>query len=264
MLLELLQASNYDAEFSPKGKYIKGVLPLLGGQYELGLLQHEDILRLLSNAQIRKGRAYSLKQLAQIANPQAETPRFLKQFSTLASRAAFIRGYALQCPICDLDTWYALDEVAELVTCQGCRNRFQLALELDFGFRPNQLLMEALKSGALTILLTLHHWLNDSPVTIWQSNIEIKQEMLRTDIDLLVQREDGLFMAECKDNFETDSASLQALEAQLALGAHIAKEIGAKFSFATLTEAEIPTSLLSFLENHEIHLIDRKTLLKAL
>ena len=83
MLLELLQTAGYHAELSAKGKYMKGVLPLFGGQYELGILQHEDILRLMSNAQIRKGSAYSLKQLVQIANPQAETPRFTKQIANL-------------------------------------------------------------------------------------------------------------------------------------------------------------------------------------
>jgi hypothetical protein len=256
MLLELLQAAHYQAELSAKSKYMKGLLPLLRGQYELGILQHEDMIRLLSNAQIRKGRAYSLKQLAQIANPQEETPRFMRQIASLASSAAFIRGYALQCPHCDLEAWYALDNIAEWIQCEGCRQLFQLPLELDFAYRPNRLLMEALKSGALSILLTLHHWLQDSPVTIWQSNIEVRQEMLMTDIDLLVQREDGLFMAECKDNFD----DLQDLEAQLAISQHIAKAIGATFVFATL--GEIPASLDEFLKRHEISLLNRENLLK--
>jgi hypothetical protein len=257
MLLELLHAAHYQAELSAKSKYMKGLLPLLRGQYELGILQHEDMIRFLSNAQIRKGRAYSLRQLVQIANPQEESPRFMRQIASLASSGAFIRGYGLQCPHCDLDTWYALDSVAEWVTCEGCRQLFQLPLELDFAFRPNRLLMEALKSGALTILLTLHHWLQDSPVTIWQSNIEVRQEMLVTDIDLLVQREDGLFMAECKDNFD----DLQDLEVQLATGQHIAKAIGASYAFATL--AEIPASLHNFLERHAITLLSRESLLKS-
>lgn len=257
MLLELLQSANYKAELSAKSKYMKGLLPLLRGQYELGILQHEDMIRLLSNAQIRKGRAYSLKELAQIANPKEETPRFIKQIAGLASSGAFIRGYGLQCPHCDLDTWYALDTVAEWVTCEGCRQLFQLPLDLDFAFRPNRLLMEALKSGALTILLTLHHWLQDSPVTIWQSNIEISQEMLTTDIDLLVQREDGLFMAECKDNFD----DLQDLQAQLTIAQHVAKQIGAKFVFASL--AELPEALTLFLERHAIPFLGRNELLKT-
>jgi hypothetical protein len=256
MLLELLQSANYKAELSAKSKYVKGLLPLLRGQYELGVLQHEDMIRLLSNAQIRKGRAYSLSELVQIASPQSETPRFVRQIANLASSGAFIRGYGLQCPHCDLDAWYALDSVAEWVTCEGCRQLFQLPMDLDFAFRPNRLLMEALKSGALTILLTLNHWLQDSPVTIWQSNIEISQERLSTDIDLLVQREDGLFMAECKDNFD----DLRELEAQLAIGHYVAKEIGATFVFASL--GEIPKGLSIFLGQHKIPLLSRKELLK--
>jgi len=263
MLLELLQDAGYKAELSAKSRYMKGLVPLLGGQFALNMLKHQDILRLFSNAQIRKGTSYSLKQLAQIANPQQDMPRFLNQMKTLAGSSTLIRGYRLQCPTCDLDTWYALDDVAEMVICEGCRTSFQLPLELDFAFRPNRLLIEALKSGALTILLTLNHWLHDYPVTVWQSNIDVSQENISTDIDLLVQREDGLYMAECKDNLDTDSQYLQDLEAQLAVGKRIASEIGATYVFATLYDVELPHVLQEFLDNREIQTLSYDTLTRA-
>ncbi len=263
MLLELLENAGYNAELSARSRYMKGLVPLLGGQFTLDLLKHEDILRLFSNAQVRKGQAYSLKQLAQIANPQEETGRFLSQMQTLAGSSTLIRGYRLQCPTCDLDTWYALDDVAEMVTCEGCRIPFQLPLELDFAFRPNRLLIEALKSGALTVLLTLNHWLHDYPVTVWQSNIDVQQETIKTDIDLLVQREDGLYMAECKDNLQTDAQSLKELEAQLAVAKHIANDIGATFVFATLYDQELPQELREFLTKREIPVLTRTMLLSG-
>lgn len=263
MLLELLENAGYHAELSARSRYMKGLVPLLGGQFTLDLLKHEDILRLFSNAQVRKGQAYSLKQLAQIANPQEETGRFLSQMQTLAGSSTLIRGYRLQCPTCDLDTWYALDDVAEMVTCEGCRIPFQLPLELDFAFRPNRLLIEALKSGALTVLLTLNHWLHDYPVTVWQSNIDVQQETIKTDIDLLVQREDGLYMAECKDNLQTDAQSLKELEAQLAVAKHIANDIGATFVFATLYDHELPQELREFLTKREIPVLTRTMLLSG-
>lgn len=261
MLLELIENAGYKADLSARSRYMKGLVPLLGGQFTLDMLKHEDILRLFSNAQIRKGQSYSLKQLAQIANPQDETERFMEQMRTLAGSSTFIRGYRLQCPTCDLDTWYALDDVAEMVVCEGCRIAFQLPLDLDFAFRPNRLLIEALKSGALTVLLTLNHWLHDYPVTVWQSNINVQQENITTDIDLLVQREDGLYMAECKDNFNVDAQSLIELEAQLTVNKHIAKDIGASFVFATLYQEELPTALQEFLDKNEIPVLARQALI---
>jgi len=263
MLLELLDDAGYKVNLTAKSRYMKGLVPLLGGQFTLDILKHPDILRLFSNAQIRKGTSYSLKQLAQIAHPQQEMERFLEQMKTLAGSSTLIRGYRLQCPTCDLDSWYALDDVAEMVTCEGCRIAFQLPLELDFAFRPNRLLIEALKSGALTILLTLNHWLHDYPVTVWQSNIEVSQENISTDIDLLVQREDGLYMAECKDNLEIDSHYLQDLEAQLAVGKRIASEIGATYVFATLYDVSLPNELRAFLEKRDIQILNRQALING-
>lgn len=261
MLLELLQNAGYHVDLTAKSRYMKGLVPLLGGQFTLDLLKHPDILRLFSNAQIRKGTSYSLKQLAQIANPQQDTARFMGQMKTLAASGTFIRGYRLQCPICDLDTWYALDDVAEMVLCEGCRNTFQLPLDIDFAFRPNRLLIEALKSGALTVLLTLNHWLHDYPVTVWQSNIDVSQENITTDIDLLVQREDGLYMAECKDNLETDSEYLQNLELRLAVANRIASDIGATFVFSTLYDVSLPNRLQAFLDERNITVLTHQALL---
>lgn len=261
MLLELLEKAGYSAELDPKSRYMKALVPLLGGQYTLKLLQNEDIIRLFSNAQIRKGQAYSLKQLIQIANPNKDILRFTEQIASLAANGAFIRGYRLKCPTCDLDAWYALDKIAEHVTCEGCRTPFQPPLELDFAFRPNRLLMEALKSGALTVLLTLNYWHQVAPLVIWQSNILVRQGKLRTDIDLLVQHEEGLYMAECKDKI--DFANLDALQAQLVTGKKIAGEIGANYCFSSLDETPVPDSLQKFLEQHNITFIERKKLLSA-
>jgi hypothetical protein len=53
MLIEQLEQVGYHAEITAKSRYMKGLIPLLGGQYTLNVLQHDYILRLLSNAQIR-------------------------------------------------------------------------------------------------------------------------------------------------------------------------------------------------------------------
>jgi hypothetical protein len=258
MLIELLQEKGYTVKQAAHGRYMQGLVPLLGGQYTLDILRADYIVRLLSNAQIRKGNAYTIKQLAQMALPDAAMPRFMTQLAQLTERGAFMRGYRLPCPTCDLDTWYALDAVAEKVVCEGCRVPFQLPLELEFALRPNRLLVEACKSGALTVLLTLYHWLQTAPITLWFAGLEVSKAGYRTDIDLLAQREDGLYMAECKDNFN-DLADLQA---QLELSQSIADAIGATFLFSTLFERELPTSLHDFCHANEILILPRRVLLQ--
>jgi hypothetical protein len=260
MLIELLENQSYTVREVSQGRYMKGLVPLLGGQYTLDILRDEYMVRLFSHAQIRKGRAYTLQQLAQIALPDVQMPRFTEQIAQLSQRGAFIRGYRLQCPTCDIDTWYTLDDIAENVVCLGCRIPFQLPLELDFAFRPNRLLMEASKSGALTVLLTLYHWLQDSPITLWLAGLEVSKNGQTTDIDLLAQREDGLFMAECKDNFNVND--LEALQSQLQVGKSIADAIGASYGFATLTAQEIPSTLHDFCETNNIEILPRALLLR--
>jgi hypothetical protein len=259
MLIELLREKGYHVRETATGRYMRGLVPLLGGQYTLDILRDVHLVRLFSNAKIRKGHAYTLKQLAQMALPEEAISRFMVQMAQLTERGAFIRGYRLQCPTCDLDSWYALDDIAEMVTCQGCRIPFQLPLELDFAFRPNRLLMEATKSGALTVLLTLFHWLQDSPITVWLSGLEVSKNGQTTDIDLLAQREDGLYMAECKDNFNTNA--LEQLQEQLQSGKAIAEAINATYVFATLYDEHLPPALQNFCEDKGISIIQRTTLL---
>jgi hypothetical protein len=259
MLLEMLQNKQYIVNEAPQGRYIKGLVPLLGGQFTLGMLREQYLVRLFSHAQIRKGSAYTLKQLGQIAMPDVHTPRFIEQLMQLTAHGVFIRGYQLQCPTCDLDTWYALDDVAEKVICEGCRMPFQLPMQLDFAFRPNRLLMEATKSGALAVLLTLYHWLQDSPITLWFAGLEVSKHGQSTDIDLLAQREDGLFMAECKDNFKLDE--LDNLLAQLQIGKTIADNIGASYTFATLHNEDLPEKLRVFCNENGVNILSRTQLL---
>jgi hypothetical protein len=120
--------------------------------------------------------------------------------------------------------------------------------------------MEATKSGALTVLLTLYHWLQDSPITLWFAALEVSKDGYSTDIDLIAQREDGLYMAECKDNFKADD--LDSLQTQLQYGKSIADSISAKFVFSTLIEAEIPAPLYHFCESNGILVLPRQQLLK--
>lgn len=264
-LHQQLQSAGYSVSANAKGRYIKGLIRLMGDLTALTFLRDEYMIRLLSNAQLRKEKAFTYKQLHQIANPAYHTDRFYSQMQTLIAKGMFLRGYNLACPVCDLDAWYSLMAIDEHVTCQGCRFEFQMPLTLPFAYRPNRLLVEALKSGALTILLTAL-WLYEHDETMqWQTESVVHQGELMTDIDIAVQMGDAIWLIECKDNFKTTEVALIDLIAQLKIGQQIAQDIGAsRYLFSTLYSKPIPDPLLDFLKSHQIESLGRADLLCAL
>ena len=246
-----------------KGRYVNGLIRLMGDLSAMDFLRDEYMIQLLSNAQLRKGKAFTYKQLQALANPQNEIDRFHAQMQTLTARGMFLRGYSLQCPVCDLEAWYGLSEVGEHVTCQGCRFDFQMPLTLPFAYRPNRLLAEALKSGAMTILLTALWLYEQDSNLIWQTESVVHQGDLTTDIDILAQVNGELWMIECKDNFKTSDPALDDLLNQLRAGQQIAGDIGAgKSLFATLYARDLPDRLTNFLAEQNITLLTRDDLLR--
>jgi len=262
-LHQQLQQAGYRVTANAKGRYVNGLIRLMGDLSAMDFLRDDYMIRLLSNAQLRKGKAFTYKQLQQLANPQHDIDRFLEQMQMLSARGMFLRGYGLQCPVCDLEAWYSLSDIGEYVTCQGCRFDFQMPLTLPFAYRPNRLLAEALKSGAMTILLTAL-WLHarDDEV-VWQTESVVHQGDLTTDIDILARVNGELWMVECKDNFKSSERALDDLLEQMRAGQQIASDIGAEQSlFATLYTQDLPDRLTDFLAGNNITLLTRDALLR--
>lgn len=259
-----LQSVGYQVTSNAKGRYIQGLTRLMGDLPAMDFLRDDYMIRMLSNAQLRKEKAFTYKQLQQLAIPEQHIDRFYKQMQLLSAKGMFLRGYNLQCPVCDLDTWYSLTAIDEIVTCQGCRFDFQMPLTLPFAYRPNRLLVEALKSGAMTILLTAL-WLYDQDHAMqWQTESVVQQGKLTTDIDIATQINGEIWLIECKDNLKTGDKALSDLITQLQTGHQIAQAIGARrYLFSTLYAKPLPESLTEFLTTHDIEVLTRVELLRS-
>lgn len=183
-----------------KGRYIHGMVKLIGGLSEMSFFHSPYMITLFSNAQLRKGTAFTIKQLHQIANPAEHSVLFHKQMQQLVAKRVFLRGYRLQCATCDLDMWYVLSAVDDGVCCQGCGASIALALDLTFAYRLNELFAQGFKSGALTVLLTALHYYELCDALDWQAGVEKNG----VDIDLLIQCDGKSYVVECKDNLEDD------------------------------------------------------------
>lgn len=262
-LHQRLQSAGYSLSANAKGRYIQGLIRLMGELPAMDFLRDEYMIRLLSNAQLRKEKAFTYKQLQQIALPEQHIDRFYSQMQTLMAKGMFLRGYNLQCPVCDLATWYDLNHISETVACQGCRFTFQLPLTLPFAYRPNRLLVEALKSGAMTILLTAL-WLTEQDSEMqWQTESVVQNNTITTDIDIGAQVNGDIWLIECKDNFKTTDKALDELIDQLQIGQQIAQNIDARrYLLATLYDKSIPDRLAAFLTKQEITILTRSDLLR--
>jgi len=262
-LHQRLHSAGYKVTPNAKGRYTQGLIRLMGGLPAMDFLRDEYMTRLLSNAQLRKEKAFTYKQFQQIAKPENDIDRFYEQMQMLIAKGMFLRGYNLQCPVCDLATWYGLSDLEEHVTCQGCRFAFQLPLTLPFAYRPNRLLIEALKSGAMTILLTAL-WLYEQDNTVyWQSECIVQNGNIATDLDIGAQFDDDIWVIECKDNFKVSDTTLDELINQLKSGHQVAQDIGAsRYLLATLYAKAIPDHLTAFLVEQNIDLLTRADLLR--
>jgi len=263
-LHQRLQSAGYKVSSNTKGRYTQGLIRLMDELPAMDFLRDDYMIHLLSNAQLRKEKAFTYKQLQQIALPEDQIDRFYSQMQTLTAKGMFLRGYHLQCPVCDLATWYGLYDINEHVTCQGCRFTFQLPLTLPFAYRPNRLLAEALKSGAMTILLTAL-WLIEQDNTMqWQTECVVQNGNITTDIDIGAQVNGEIWIIECKDNFKTTDKALDELIDQLRIGHQVAQDIGAsRYILATLYDKTIPDRLANFLAEHQIKVLTRRDLLRV-
>lgn len=244
LMIDRLQRAGYQVSRDAKGSYYQGMLKLAGDLAGMAFLRHEPILRLLTNAQVRKGIAYTFGEMKAIALPRQDTEKFARLMQDLAGRQLFIRGYVLQCPVCSLELWYPLSDINEQMRCQGCRSWFQLPLELNFAYRLNHLFAVGVNQGALSVLLTALYLQRNSQAMVWDANYQLKKNGEKIELDLIAICDGMLVLAECKDNFKSEE-----ITGQLRNTLCLADDIGAdRFIFATL-KTEIPPSIADVLEN---------------
>jgi hypothetical protein len=227
-----------------KARFYTGMVRMLGGLDEVVFLQQESMLRLFSDAQFKKGRAYTARELKALAGIRENPVPFFDQLRQLTLKEVLLRGYSLRCPRCDLDAWYTVESVKEVMTCVGCRVKFQLPLEMPFSYRLNQLFLEGLNQGAAAVLLSARFAksLCHSSM-LWKTSYVLEKHGEKTDIDMLVMADGILLTAECKNTLQPNTA--QQLQATIAAARALKAEL---FMFATLDPGEMPAEIVRLVE----------------
>jgi hypothetical protein len=215
-------------------------------------IRRDDILRLLCDAQIRKGSAFTLPELKAIADPREETEAFYDAFQEIVAygNAIFRRGYEFECPYCLDRHWYIAYEFGEQMTCPRCEAVFQPPLQAEFFYKINDLFAKGLKNGALTVLFTLRKMETDCTEMHWFSGYQFRKDGQSFDVDLIVQCDGAVMLFECKDSLPEDESGLHE---QIGRTSQVAQAIGADFRFSTLAP-ELPTTTTDLLRAHEVWL----------
>lgn len=250
------EKAGYSITQEAKARYLHGMIcaipdmPLLEA---FVFLRRDYWIRLFSSAALRKGNAYTVKELRQMAHPGDAFADFLHDLRFIVAQHILQRGYRLACDTCGLEGWYALRDAATTpCRCEGCRQPIFLPLELDFAYRLNPLFAIGFNNGALTIFLAA---LALQPEKYDFCAI-VRKNALLTDIDLLVWRQEKMYLIECKDHLPEETA----LRDQLAKLAHLARDGSAQAYFATLVES-IPDSIQAFADENQIQILTRRQLL---
>ncbi|MCA9885632.1 MAG: hypothetical protein KC708_21790 [Anaerolineae bacterium] len=234
-----------------------------------GAYQDPLIVRLLSNAQLRKGNALTADQLIRAVKPGENSEHFIKA-ATKISQAIFQRGYTLECPDCSIVDWYPLYDLnidregnaGYHFICRNFTDEISLPINAELQYKLTPLVREVVKDGGLTLvntLISLDLGLRSPSRSV---AVEVKNRHVHTDIDLLLhsRHEDGL-LVECKDNFKTTDEALADLQRTIETGLMLADMLSYQYVFATLQE-EVPLPIQQQLDAANARLLTAHDLLK--
>lgn len=202
------------------------------------MLRASTILRLFSDAQMRKGRALTMAEMRGIAQPSENADQFYHHIQRLVVRGILMKGVRVRCPFCEVEGWYRMQS-AEF-NCPECGAILQPTQDLETAYKPNMVFMKGVKNGALTILVLLNRLHN---VTEWGANYVLNHRGTTIELDLVLISEGRLMIVECKDSIH----NVDKLRRQLQDNAAIAHGVRADvLMFATL-ETVVPQAIADIL-----------------
>jgi hypothetical protein len=136
-------------------------------------------------------------------------------FLYLLDKGAFRVGLTLTCSVCDLQFWAALDNVAELMTCEVCGSRFDIKRQLkdrDWMYRRSGLFgKDNNQEGSIPVALTLQqlsaNLRSSYSGSMFITNLTLKPvsaqiEPCETDLFVAIQAHETVqvIVGECKDS----------------------------------------------------------------
>lgn len=172
----------------------------------------DPLLRYLTKEQFRSWfgqlRQEALKQ-GRDTNWWQASQRFddLKEleFRQLVEARVLFQGAEPECPNCGSRYWYSVDDLKSQMRCVGCFSNFSLQTELEWSYRLNDLVTNALRyHGTLTVIQALAS-MEDVPSGMFlflpcQDIFEANKKKQYTDLDLILIENGKFVIGEVKSD----------------------------------------------------------------
>jgi hypothetical protein len=199
VFVSLFDSKRYRAAQTDKCRYARGVTGLMGGLEGLKIWRSGGV-RDLFYAMRDGTTSYTPKEMMTFLRPGRDAAgQAYSMVTDLALKKAFLRGYKIQCPVCDLARWYAVSDLAETMPCSGCLTPLQPPVEAPFRYRLNDLVARGLDQGTMSLMLTTLFLESLAEASfMYVPGLEVSQ-LRKSDIDLAASCDGHLVLAECKD-----------------------------------------------------------------
>lgn len=247
-ILGFLESKGYGAATTDKCRYAQSVTKLFGCLDEFTIWRNTGIRNLFQG--FAEGKSYSLPLAKETARAGGATEEVVTDLiADLARKKILLRGYLLRCPTCDLEEWYPLNAVSEVMPCAGCLTPFQLPIHGPFRYSLNTLVRRGIEQGTIPLLLTalfLQDLAQES--LMYVPGVEITREGEKIDLDLVAFCDGHLVLAECKDLRKgLSKKTLEKVCVQISELVDATKAIGGKIVVVTVL---LPDASVTGLQKH--------------
>lgn len=208
-IISMRHVFNLLVSLTPKVRTEKIVQKLLAGAGDK--ITSENILEII--AEIREKGAINFPSVtmtieeivSRTSISSTEKKKFFPILQKLYDQRVFLRGKFFSCPSCGSNLWIQIEEISRMNFCVECNNTINIPIHSNDKqnsdhFRLNQLIVRAVDQGQLSTLLLLNVFVRQKYRAFdYMSNVEIlKDNILLTDIDLLIKIGKKIGIAECK------------------------------------------------------------------
>jgi hypothetical protein len=150
----------------------------------------------------------------------------------LIKREVLFQGAELRCRNCLSRSWYHVDDLAQQVTCPGCRQVFHLSIESKWSYRLNELVATAISDhGVVPVMRTLGRVARDPRESFFfipgidAFKLGRKNKLPRCEIDLCWVGDGEVGLAEIKSRTSAFTAAELGKLAQFTRHTHVKRVV---------------------------------------
>ena len=214
VFIEWFRQHDWSVALSSAGRIAKQTCLALGGEWGLGTLTDEGIVKLLdkmSDGKSMRKKAF-LGEISHIANGHRFPVEADRMLNRLTDVRMFRLGLEVQCPVCTQRSWYSLEDIDYRLQCMKCLERFDVPSHtpdnLAWSYRSfGPFSLPAYGQGAYPVLLTYYFFsskLDGATTPIMSFNAEKGKKKLEVDLGIFFNQQrfertsTDLLFAECK------------------------------------------------------------------